>query len=299
MFSYSGFIVVILCVVGGFMMEGGNIHVLFQPVELLIIGGACVGSIIVASSPYLMKQMIQQILAIAKGGGESKEKYMQMLKLFYELFKIAASNPIAIEQHVDRPESSELFKKYPLILHDHHAITFICNTLLLQISSSISPYDLEDLMDQDITTVHNAESITPETLHRVADALPGLGIVAAVIGIIITMGKLAQGKETIGHSVAVALVGTFMGVLLCYGFVQPLAARIKTNIGESTQVLQVIKIALLSYVKGLNPKVCVEFARRAIPMEHRPTFAEVEAALAKAKESNSGAGANAATGKAA
>ena len=289
MFSYSGFIVVIVCVVAGFLMEGGNIHVLFQPVELLIIGGACIGSIIVASSPHLMKQMVQQIIMIGKGTGVNKEKYMQLLKLFYELFKIAASNPIAIEQHVDKPESSELFKKYPAVLRDHHAMTFICNTLLLQISSSISPYDLEDLMDQDIQTVHAEESVTPETLNRVADALPGLGIVAAVIGIIIVMGKLSQGKETIGHSVAVALVGTFLGVLLCYGFVQPLAARIKTNIEENGKVLVVIKIALLSYVKGMNPKVCVEFARRAIPMEHRPSFSEVEAALSKAKEAGAGA----------
>ena len=283
MLAIAGYLIVLMCVIGGYLIEGGNLHVLFQPAEVMIIAGSCMGAVVTSSSPYLLKKMIQNILGVLKGTSVSKEKYMQLIKMFYELFKIAAANPIAIEQHVDKPQNSELFKRYPLILNDEHALTFICNTLLLQLSSTISPYDLEDLMDQDIQTIHEEEGISPETINRTADALPGLGIVAAVMGIVITMGKLSQGKEAIGHSVAAALVGTFTGVLLCYGFVQPLGAKIKNDLAESGKILQVIKVALLSYVKGMNPKVCVEFARRSIPMEHRPTFAEVEDALSKAK----------------
>lgn len=222
--------------------------------------------------------------AVVKGSGVNNEKYLQILKLLYELFKIAAGNPIAIEAHVDKPDQSEVFKKYPLVTHDHHAMDFICNTLLLQISSNIPPHDLEDLLDNDIHTIHEEEAKIPETINRMSDAFPGLGIVAAVLGIVLTMGKLTMGKEVIGHSVAAALVGTFLGILLSYGIFQPLAARITSILAEKGKVLSVLKAGLLATSKGANAKTCVEFARRSIPLEFRPSFSEVDKALSGANK---------------
>ena len=282
MSTIIGYLIVTASVVGGYLLEGGKLGVLLQPVELLIIFGAAIGSLIAASSPHLIKAILHEILGIIKGSGVSKDKYMQGLKLMYELFKIAAGNPIAIEAHVDKPETSEVFKKYPLIAHDHHAMEFICNTLLLQVSSNIPPHDLEDLMDNDIQTIHDEENEIPKTISRISDALPGLGIVAAVLGIVITMGKLTMGKEVIGHSVAAALVGTFLGILLSYGFFQPLAARLEGILGEKGKVLIVLKCGLLAYAKGSNAKTCIEFARRSIPLEYRPSFSELDKAMSSA-----------------
>jgi chemotaxis protein MotA len=183
---------------------------------------------------------------------------------------------LGLEAHVENPEASDIFKRYPHVLHNHHAISFLCDTLKVQISSPMSPYDLDDLMDQDIQATHNEELRAPATVNRVGDAMPGLGIVAAVLGVVITMGHLSEGKEVIGHSVAAALVGTFLGVLLSYGFIQPLAAKMEADIMDHGKVLEVMKACLLTFAKDASPKVCIEFARRTIPPEVRPTFKELD-----------------------
>ncbi len=283
MVSLFGFFFVTASVIGGYLLAGGHLHVLFQPIEIIIIMGAAIGSIFVACSGKLIKDIIYNILAIAKESPANKDKYFQLLKVMFELFKMAASNPLSLEKHVDTPETSDVFAKYPAILNDHHIMDFLCNTLIVQISSNISPYDLEDLMDTDIKALHEEEANIPKTINRMSDALPGLGIVAAVIGIVLTMGKLDQGKEVIGHSVAAALVGTFMGVLLSYGYFQPLAAKVEARLAEQGKYLDVTKVGILAFSKKCNPKVCVEFARRSIPMEFRPTFKELDQAIANTK----------------
>lgn len=282
MLSIVGAIVVIISVFGGFVLEGGNIAALFQPVELLIIGGAAMGALLVASSPTLIKGMVSRSLQVLKGSGINKATYIELIQCMYEIIKMAAANPISIEPHVESPETSELFKRYPGILNNHHCIEFICDTLKVQIASSLSPYDLEDLMNYDLDAIHVEEARLVTSMNRVADAMPGLGIVAAVLGVVITMGKLDQGKEVIGHSVGAALVGTFIGILLCYGFVQPLAARIETIMAEESSFMNTAKVCLLAFAKGVNPKVCAEFGRRGIPAEYRPSFKEVDEATANA-----------------
>ncbi len=282
MISIVGAVIVLVCVFGGFAIEGGRLAALFQPIELLIIGGAAMGSLVIAASPHLIKSIIARVLQVLKGSGVSKTSYIELLQCMFELIKMAAANPISIEPHVENPENSEIFKRYPGVLHNHHAIEFICDTLKVQIASSLSPYDLEDLMNYDLDVIHAEDHHLVGSVNRVSDAMPGLGIVAAVLGVVLTMGKLDQGKEVIGESVGAALVGTFIGILLSYGFIQPLAAKIETIMAEEAAFMNTAKICLLAYAKGVNAKVCAEFGRRAIPAEFRPTFKEIDEATANA-----------------
>jgi chemotaxis protein MotA len=232
---------------------------------------------------HVIKEMLHQISLTLKVKPIEKAEYLEYLLLLYELTKTAKANPLSIEPHVEKPEASEIFKKYPKVLANHHALDFICDTLKVQVSAAMNPYDLDDLMETDITTVHEAEHHAPVTLSKVGDAMPGLGIVAAVLGVVITMGKLSQGKEVIGMSVAAALVGTFLGILLSYGFLGPLATKMEANNGEAGIPLKLIKACLVAFAKDCSPKVCVEFARRSIPPHARPTFEEVDKATSGQK----------------
>lgn len=276
MFVIIGAIIVLGSVVGGFMLEGGQIHALWQPIELLIIGGAAAGSLVISSPPTLLKEIVRQLMGTIKHKGVSKQEYLDLLGLLYKIFKQAKQNLLSLEAHVENPENSDIFKEFPSVLHNHHAVHFICDTLKVQIASPVGPFELEDLMTQDIKTAHAEEHKAPSTVTRVGDAMPGLGIVAAVLGVVITMGKLSQGKEVIGHSVGAALVGTFIGILLSYGFFQPLAAKMELNLGEEGKYMDAIKAGILAFAKDSSPKVCVEFARRVIPPHVRPSFSEVD-----------------------
>ncbi|MEO5969192.1 MAG: MotA/TolQ/ExbB proton channel family protein, partial [Bdellovibrionia bacterium] len=229
--------------------------------------------------PSLLKAIANQVAgAVTSKGGPTIDDYKSLLMLLFELFKLAKSNPMAIEPHVENPKNSDIFKKYPAVLRNHHAIHFLCDTLKVQLTAAMSPYDLEDLMDTDIEASHQEEALAVTTVTRIGDAMPGLGIVAAVLGVVITMGKLTQGKEVIGHSVAAALVGTFLGILASYGFMQPLGAKMESNNLNEGKFLSVIKAALIAYAKNCAPKVCVEFGRRSIPPVVRPSFEEIEKA---------------------
>ncbi len=279
--------IVIGAVFGGFLMEGGHLAVLLQPVEFLIILGAAGGSLLISSPPALLKAILKQVIgAVVNKAGPSADDYKALLMLLFELFKLAKSNPMAIEPHVEKPENSDIFKRYPAVLHDHHAVSFLCDTLKFQLTAAMSPYDLEDLMDTDIVASHEEEALAVTTINRIGDAMPGLGIVAAVLGVVITMGKLTQGKEVIGHSVAAALVGTFLGILASYGFMQPLAAKMESNNVNEGKFLLVIKASLIAYAKNCAPKVCVEFGRRSIPPASRPSFEDVDKAASNAGRSN-------------
>ena len=283
MFVIVGAIIVLVAVIGGFLLEGGHLAVLIQPIELMIIGGAGVGALLIQAPMSVIKAMGTQLGGVMTGGTVSKANYIEVLLCLFELVKTAKGNLLGLEAHVEKPENSEIFKKYPYVLHNHHAIHFICDTLKVQISSPVSPYDLEELMDTDINAAHAEEGEVPVVVNRVSDAMPGLGIVAAVLGVVITMGKLTQGKEVIGHSVAAALVGTFLGILLSYGFIGPLAAKMEANLKAEGKVLEVCKAAMLAFAKNCSPKVCIEFARRTIPPSVRPEFEEVDQATTNMK----------------
>jgi len=289
-----GFIVVMGSVLGGYVLHGGNVAVLYQPTEFLVIGGAGLGSMIISSSPALIKSMIHLLKESVLGKPTTKEEFVQIVCFVYECFKMLNANPISMDKHIEDPTNSDLFQRYPTILANHHALDFFCDTLKIQLVARMASYDLDELMEIDITTVHKDEHAVPALISKVGDAMPGLGIVAAVLGVVITMGKLTQGKEVIGHSVAAALVGTFLGVLLSYGVFGPIASKVEATIGANSVVVNALRAAINAYTKGCNAKVCAEFARRSVPMDVRPTFSEIDEATSNVSKGGGAAAAKAA-----
>ena len=277
MFVIIGAIVVLGSVLGGFVMEGGPMKVIIQPVELMIIGGAALGALLISAPKNLLMKIIQRVLGSLKGGNVNKELYMDLLKLMYEIFQVTRKDGlIALESHIEHPENSKIFTKYPNITKEHHIISFMTDTFRLIVLGGIAPHDIENLMDLDIDTHHSEGAKPGMILQKIGDSLPGLGIVAAVLGIVITMQAINGPPEEIGHKVAVALVGTFLGIFLSYGFVQPIATNLDIAAEEDSKVFEAIKSGIISLAKGFNPIVSVEFSRRSIPNEYRPTFQEME-----------------------
>ena len=279
MFSIIGIVVVIGAVIGGYLMEKGNMKVLVQPAELVIIGGAAIGTLLIANPLPVIMGIVKGVLGVLSAGKYNKNLYLTTLKLMNEAFAKGRKGGLAaLEQDVEDPEKSELFKKYPDVTKDHHKLDFICDTLRMAMTGTISHYDLDSMIELDLE-VHHHEAQAPVTaLSTVADALPGLGIVAAVLGVVITMGSLGGPPEEIGHKVAAALVGTFLGILLCYGFLSPLAANMTRSNEAETQFYNCLRTGLIAFVRGAAPIVAFEFARRSIPFEVRPSFKEMEAA---------------------
>jgi chemotaxis protein MotA len=273
-----GGLIVLGAVVGGYLMEHGNLSVLFQPAEVVIIFGAATGALVISSPMNVLMGVIKgAIKTITGGGGYSKKDYLETLLLLTEVFtKIRKEGLISIEQDVDDPENSAIFSKYPKFIKNHHASELLTDTLRTVMTTTVSPYELESILDSELETLHETESAPVRNLTNIADSLPGLGIVAAVLGVVLTMGKMKEPPEVLGHSVGAALVGTFMGVLLCYGFVGPIARRLEATVNEEKEYLQVIKSALISFVSGAAPQIAVEFARRSIPPHLRPSFHELE-----------------------
>jgi chemotaxis protein MotA len=280
MFVIIGAAVVIIGVIGGFVIEGGPIMVLVQPVEFMIILGAAIGSLMVMSPPAVLKEIIGSSLGVLKGDPYSKEQYVNVLKTLFELFNVAKRDGlIALEPHVMEPEKSSIFTKNEFLLKHHHALYYLCDTMKLLLGGGVPPYDVEALLEADIDTHHAESANAPMIVQKIGDALPGLGIVAAVLGIVITMQAISGPPEEIGHKVAVALVGTFLGILLSYGFVQPLATHMELLQASESRFLECIKAGVVAYAKGNAPIIVVEFARRVIYSNVRPTFAEVEDAV--------------------
>lgn len=273
-----GAIVVLGSIVGGYVLEKGNLSVLFQPAEVVIIFGAALGALIISSPMHVLMGVIKGVIKIISGGGGySKQEYKEVLLLLSELFtKIRKEGLISIEQDVEDPHSSSIFSKYPKFMKNHHAMALLTDTLRTVMTTTVSPYELESMLDNELETLHETEAGPVKNLLNIADSLPGLGIVAAVLGVVITMHKMNEPPDVIGHSVAAALVGTFMGVLMCYGFVGPLARRLEASVNNEKEYLQVIKSALISFVSGAAPQIAVEFARRNIPPHLRPSFHELE-----------------------
>jgi chemotaxis protein MotA len=279
-----GILVVLGGVFGGFVLAGGHLHLIWQPFEMLIIFGAAIGGMIIANPMSTLKAVVKGMIHAVTGGGPSKKDYLELTQMLFRFFQIyRRDGPQAVEKHVENPKDSDLFKAYPSFLKNHHAVEYLCDTMKVVLSSDLSQYDLDDLLDQDIKSMHEEEHAAAHAVQQLADAMPGLGIVAAVLGVVHTMGLLDQGTQVIGHSVAAALVGTFLGVLSCYGFFAPLAGKMGRDIGAHGQYLKVIKAALVALQRGNPPLVCVEYARRTIFPEDRPSFEEMDKATKEKK----------------
>ncbi len=280
MFVIIGIVLVIVAVLGGFAMEGGPFLVLIQYSEILIIVGASIGALLISTPGKLLGKVVKRVLDVFKGAKANRAAYLDLLRLMYELFQVAQKEGvIGLEQHVENPQKSKIFGKYPKLLGDEHILHFLTDTMRLIVVGGAEPFDLESLMDADIET-HHQESLKPGMiLQKIGDSLPGLGIVAAVLGIVITMQAINGPPQEIGEKVAAALVGTFLGILISYGFVQPLATNMDIVAEEEGRMFESIKAGVVAFAKGMQPLIAVEFARRTIFQDFRPTFQEMEATL--------------------
>jgi len=277
MFAIIGIVIVFGAVIGGFLMEKGHIMVLVQPAEVLILGGAAIGTLLVANPMHIIKAIVAGLLGVLKGSKFDKKLYLSTLKMMYEfLNKVRKEGLLSVEMDVEKPKESSVFKNYPGFLSDHHALHFVCDTLRTAITGGVEPFDMDQMMELDMEVHHHAAATPIAALSTVADALPGLGIVAAVLGVVITMGSLGGPPEEIGEKVAAALVGTFLGILLCYGVVGPLAANMTKTADEHNEYLHVLRVLMLSFLKGSAPMIAIEMGRRAIPAHVRPDFNEME-----------------------
>jgi chemotaxis protein MotA len=275
-----GILVVIGAVIGGYLMEHGVLGVLFQPAELVIIGGAAVGTILISTPMNVIMQLIKACIKSLTGGNVPKAAYIELLTLIYDIGQTAKKDgQLALESHMEDPHSSSIFSKYPTFLKNHHAVEFFADTGRVIVMGGVPPYEIEALMDADIETHHEETSRVVSVLTKVGDAMPGLGIVAAVLGIVITMQVIDGPPAEIGHKVAAALVGTFLGILVAYGFIQPLATSIETINQNEARYLQCLKAGLLALARGMPPVITVEFARRTIFSDMRPSFKEMEDAV--------------------
>lgn len=276
-----GFIVVILSVVVGYALEHGNFSILMQPVEWLIIFGAACGALITANNMTVIKGIVQgAIKALTKPAVYTKEDFVDLLLLLNEIFKkIKKEGLISIEQDIENPEASKIFSSYPKILANRIALDFIRDTFRSILTTNISHYELDALLENEIEIIFHESAEPAHRLSSLADSMPGLGLVAAVLGIILTMGKIDQPPAVMAHHLSIALAGTFIGILTCYGFMAPLSARMEKLALEEKEYLTVIKTAIVNFIGGGAPQIAVEFARRSIPPHLRPSFAELEAKL--------------------
>lgn len=285
MFVILGVVIVFGSVLGGYMMEQGNLSLLFQPAELVIIFGAALGGFVISSPVKVIKAVKSGIFRMFKSKIYSRDDYVEALLLLSEIFyKIRKEGLVSIESDLDEPAKSSIFKKYPKFLNNHHAVSFLTDTLRTLTITDIEAHELASLLDYEIDAHHEEANIPSRSIAAVADALPGLGIVAAVMGIVITMKKISEPPEVLGHSIGAALVGTFLGVLTCYGFVGPMSRNLENIANEDREYLTVIKAALLAFVNTPSPQVAIEFARRVVPNDLRPTFLELETLIKKAKK---------------
>jgi chemotaxis protein MotA len=274
MFGIIGIVVVLGAVMGGYLMEHGNLKVLIQPAELVIIAGASAGTVLIANPMTVLKGILAGFGAVFGGSKFDKTAYLKILSQLNAVMQKARKEGLAgIENDVEKPEASELFKAW-----DHHIRDFVCDTLRVAMAGGSTPLDLDQMMELDME-VHHLEAHQPvNALTTVADALPGLGIVAAVLGVVITMGALGGPPEEIGHKVAAALVGTFLGILLCYGLLGPMASKMGKVADEEGHYYHTVRVGVIAFLKGSSPLIALEFARRVAPGHSRPSFQELEAA---------------------
>lgn len=276
-FVAIGLAVVVGSLVLGFSMHGGRLGILLQVSEFIIIGGAGLGMVFVAERPSVVKDMFLRSFELLRPSRYSREAYVDLLRVLYALLYVARREGLlGIESHVEAPESSEIFQRYPSFSENRHAVRFLCDTLKVLLTGAVEDHHLSEILDLDLERHHEERNAVPEAMQNVADAMPAFGIVAAVLGVIITMGKIGGAPEAVGRSVAAALVGTFLGIFLGYGLFGPLSRAMAARVREEEQYLGCIRTALLSFARGDRPITSVEFARRNIDPESRPTFADLE-----------------------
>ena len=276
-----GCVVVLASVVGGYVAGGGHLDVLFQPFEVMIIVGAAIGGFITSNRKPVLSAAGKAIPALFKGEKFDKKAYLELLTMLYALFKMAKTKgALALEAHVEKPEESTLFSKFPTFLHDHHAVTFLCDYLRLLTLGTDNHHEMETLMDEDLNIHREEHHAVAGAIGSVADAMPALGIVAAVLGVIHTMGSITEPPEVLGHLIGGALVGTFAGVFIAYGFVGPIASGLKNIYATEAMYFKCIKVGLIAHLGGFAPAISVEYARKILPTELRPGFTEVEEATA-------------------
>jgi chemotaxis protein MotA len=279
MFAILGILVVFGAVLGGYLMEKGNLLVLVQPAELLIIGGAAVGTLLIANPMHILKGIGEGLSGVFGASRFNEARYVDALKMMYTLLnKARREGNLSIEADIESPDESKLFSDYPAFLKNHHVRDFVCDTLRMMVTGGVEALDIDQMMELDMEVQHHDASEPITALTTVADALPGLGIVAAVLGVVITMGALGGPPEEIGHKVAAALVGTFLGILLCYGLIGPVGSKMSKGAEEERCFLHVLRVLIIAAMKGSAPAIAIEIARRAVPLHVRPSFAKVEAA---------------------
>jgi chemotaxis protein MotA len=280
MLAIAGIVLVLAAVFGGYLFESGNPYVLLQPAELLIVCGAAIGIILIANRPAVIRKMLLSAVAAFGPARRTRISFIRSLQMLYELFSyIQRAGTTAVEKDVEEPAQSQIFARYPEFLKDGVTVHFLCDSLRMLVIGATTPQELDHLMDVDIEIQRRSSHEPVSALNAVADALPGLGIVAAVLGVVITMQSIGGAPEKVGEKVAAALVGTFLGILMCYGVVGPVAARVETLGEADTQHLQVLRTAMIAFVRGASPILAIEYGRRSIPEEWRPQFSEMEISI--------------------
>lgn len=284
MFFIIGVVSVMVCTFGGFVLMGGHLDVIMRaaPLEFVIIGGTGFGATIIGNRGVALKRLMKSFSLLVKKSKYSKQSYIELLSMMYQTFKLAKTKGmLTLEQHVEKPEESSLFAPFPGFLHNHHALIFFCDYLRLVTLGSDKPYELEALMDEELEVHHAEDHEVAHVVQTLADGLPAIGIVAAVLGVIKTMGAISEPPEVLGRYIGGALVGTFLGVWIAYGFVGPIASFLKSRFDEESKYMQCLKIGLLGHLHGYAPSISIEYARKAIWSEIRPSFAEVEEATSQ------------------
>lgn len=279
-----GYLIVSASVFGGFALAGGHLAALLQPIELLMIGGSAAGAFLVGNSGKVIKATLKALPTVFKGSKYSKTLYLELFALLYEvLAKVRKEGLMAIESDVDTPYESPVFTKYPNIISDHHVIEFLTDYLRIMVGGNLNAFEIENLMDNEIETHHHEGEVPAQVVAKMGDAMPAFGIVAAVMGVVHTMESVGIPPAELGILIAHALVGTFLGILLAYGFVGPLSTLLEQKHNESTKLLQCIKVTLLASLNGYAPQVAVEFGRKVLYSTERPTFMELEEYVKQSK----------------
>ncbi|MGD9943432.1 MAG: flagellar motor stator protein MotA [Burkholderiaceae bacterium] len=277
MFVIIGYILVVGSVLGGFALAGGHLSALFQPLELLIIGGAALGAFVVSNSGKVLGAVMRSLPSLLKGSKYTKARYMELMALLYDILSKARKEGLmSIENDVDKPDESPIFKRYATVSADHHLVEFITDYLRMMVSGNLNALEIETLIDNEIDTHHHEAMVPAHAIQKVADGLPAFGIVAAVMGVVHTMASVGQPPAVLGQMIAHALVGTFLGILLAYGFVSPLSSLLEQKVDEATKELQCVKVTLLASMQGYAPAIAVEFGRKVLYSTERPSFSELE-----------------------
>ena len=277
-----GSLIVIGCVLGGYVLSHGHLLALWQPYELMIIFGGAIGAFLTANSSKVVKDALREIAALVKGPRYRKQDFVDLLSLLYDIFGVMRKEGLlGMEEHIENPQASSLYSAYPRLMREHHLVEFINDCLRLIVGGNMEPIELEALLDAEVETHHMEAEVPAMAVSKMADALPGFGIVAAVLGIVTTMSNLGGDTSAIGEHIAGALVGTFLGILLCYGFIGPLGAAMEARAREDGRAFECVKVGLLANLRGYNPKVSVEFARKVLPPYARPNFQDLEDHLSK------------------